>query len=308
MLIKERPEDFIVNEVIELDSSGGDYAYLKVTKRNWNTADLVSELAKRLGVRRRDIGFAGSKDRKAVTTQYVSVRELDKRRLEDVKIKDAILEFVGYGSKPISLGDLRGNKFRIKLDRKIDIVIEFIVNYFGEQRFGRNNVDVGRAILKKNFEEACRLIGLEVSGRDYIGALRRLDEKIVKLYLHSYQSHLWNECVRRYLRGKYKTIEHNGYVFTLRKEENVLIPLLNFDSELAGDAGEIYSKLMEEEKINLGDFVIREMPELVESGVSRDLFADVSEFRTGGEWVSFFLPAGSYATVVIDEIEAFLEG
>ncbi|MBL7051626.1 MAG: tRNA pseudouridine(13) synthase TruD, partial [Nanoarchaeota archaeon] len=72
MKIKQIEEDFVVNEVLELEISenGKNYYYL-MTKKNWNTLDLVKEIKKRLKVR--DVGFAGLKDRKAITSQYISV-------------------------------------------------------------------------------------------------------------------------------------------------------------------------------------------------------------------------------------------
>src|SRR3989344_5751746 len=119
MKIKEKPEDFIVEEVINLNKGGGDYSYLRLTKKNWNTLDILNKISIILKIPRKYIGFAGNKDRRAITTQYISVYKVTKEKLEKLNITDANLEFLGYGKTPITLGSLLGNRFKIKLDSPI---------------------------------------------------------------------------------------------------------------------------------------------------------------------------------------------
>ena len=151
MKIKEKFEDFKVEELIDLDLSGGDYVYLKITKKNLNTMDVIKELTK--VVDRKSIGFAGLKDKKAITTQYVSLKTNKKY----FNFNNFDVEVIGRGPKPISLGDLKGNKFKIKIDFMPKEILH-CVNYYGEQRFSINNVDVGRFIIQRKFKEACGLI------------------------------------------------------------------------------------------------------------------------------------------------------
>src|SRR3989338_1190633 len=66
--VEKRAEDFIVKEVLELKVEDGSYYYYFVTKKNWNTLDVVKEISQRLHVK--DVGYAGLKDRIAVTSQY----------------------------------------------------------------------------------------------------------------------------------------------------------------------------------------------------------------------------------------------
>jgi tRNA(Glu) U13 pseudouridine synthase TruD len=66
MIIKQKPEDFIVDEVIKLDLSGGDYHYFKLTKKNRNTLDVIKQISRT--VPRNQISFAGTKDKVAITT------------------------------------------------------------------------------------------------------------------------------------------------------------------------------------------------------------------------------------------------
>jgi tRNA pseudouridine13 synthase len=72
--IKQEPEDFLVTEALGFELSGeGEHAWLYIEKRNLNTADILSQLTKRLGLHERDIGFSGMKDKHAITRQWFSV-------------------------------------------------------------------------------------------------------------------------------------------------------------------------------------------------------------------------------------------
>ncbi len=301
-MIKEKPEDFMVEEVIDLDLSGGDYTYAKLTKIDWNTVDAINEIVKRLGVKRSNVSFAGTKDKFAVTSQYVSLYKVGKDRINSLNIKDVSLEVVGTGNKPISLGDLKGNKFRIKFSTKNKT--DFIVNYFGPQRFSKNNKDVGKAIIKKDFKKACALIEshkvsrhLERFPTDFVGALKKLDKKVLSLYVNSYQSYLWNKAVEQFL----------GKKFLNEKIESFSVPLVSFDMEITNpDFEKIYEKLLKEECLSLKGFLIKQMPEVTPTQAERDLIVDVTGFENDWGYVKFFLPKGAYATVVLEKLESFL--
>ena len=96
-------------------------------------------------------------------------------------------DFLG---NPISLGDLNGNRFIITvrdITKKPFEKSEFI-NYFGEQRFGKHNVEIGIAILKKDFKKASSLIDyffvqehLKQKPNDYVGAIQKVPFKILKI-------------------------------------------------------------------------------------------------------------------------------
>ena len=104
MKIKQIPEDFVVEEIINLKLEEGPYFYYKLVKKNWNTLDVVREVKSRLKVR--DVGYAGLKDKYAVTTQYISVKKKINFNLKDVEF-----EFLGTGKTRIYKGMLEGNKF-----------------------------------------------------------------------------------------------------------------------------------------------------------------------------------------------------
>ena len=87
-IIKNKAEDFIVDEVIELNLDGGKYIYFKLKKENLNTSEAVELIAKRLNLPLKNFGFAGNKDKKAVTTQYCSVFGANAKRLEGINLKN----------------------------------------------------------------------------------------------------------------------------------------------------------------------------------------------------------------------------
>ncbi len=172
--IKAQPEDFVVIEepLPAIFEGGRKNAIFLLKKRNWDTMSAVKEIAKRAGISYRDVGFAGTKDRHAVTHQYVSVPAEAKERVENVRIRDIELRFVSYG-RFIKLGHLLGNRFRI-IVRDVDesafgltreIIRELrekggFPNYFGYQRFGERRVTnhlIGKLLLRGDFEGAARL-------------------------------------------------------------------------------------------------------------------------------------------------------
>lgn len=174
--LKTEPEDFVVREISDppREKADGEYAIATVTTRNWETNRLVRILSRSIGMSRTRIGFAGTKDKRAVTTQLMSFRcpseDLQKVDLKDVEISD-----VYRGSRAIQLGDLIGNSFQIRVrDCTMDpSLIEETVrsdmdvitkekgfpNYFGVQRFGAVRPVthlVGERLVRGDIEGAVR--------------------------------------------------------------------------------------------------------------------------------------------------------
>ncbi len=309
--LKKFPEDFIVKEVSSVEiKEKGRFAYFTVRKKSWNTLDVVKKLAKIWNIREKDIGFAGSKDKHAVTEQVMSVLNAGKERIEKVSLKDVSLEFLGYGDERVTLGMLKGNEFEIVVrDVSEWKDVSFVANYFDEQRFGSCNKDVGKALVMKDFKEACRLLELEVSGNDYVAALRKISLRLLRLYVNSFQSFMWNEVVKRYLAEKAvkKSPYSLGEFVFVDVKEDLKVPLVGFDSALVkGELKEIVLEVMKEEGVTFRDFVIKQIPELSLEGELRAMFVDVTDFSAEkvdeGVKVLFFLPKGSYATVVVRKV------
>ncbi|MCS7144720.1 MAG: tRNA pseudouridine(13) synthase TruD, partial [Archaeoglobaceae archaeon] len=114
--IKREAEDFYVEEILELNlAEDGNFAILRVEKKNWETIKFVRVLAKMLGISQKRISFAGTKDKRALTVQFFSISDVKKENIEKLSIKDAKIEFLGYSRREIRLGDLLGNNFRIRV-------------------------------------------------------------------------------------------------------------------------------------------------------------------------------------------------
>jgi tRNA pseudouridine13 synthase len=318
-ILKQIPEDFIVTEVSNFTFNDlGRYVYIKVTKKNYNTLDIVKKIAQQCHIKDKDIGFAGSKDKHAVTTQIMSLSTNHKSKLNDLNIPGVEWEVVGYGDAPITLGDLVGNKFEITVrnieDEKIEEV-SHVVNYFDEQRFSRNNVEIGRSIVKKQFNKATTLIDeykveqhLKKKKNDHVGALRKLPTRLLRLFVNAYQSYLWNETVARFLTDGKKVPYSQGMFVFSDAYNDIKVPLIGFDEDLIGDEfKDIITTLMKEEDITFHDFIIRAIPEISLEGELRDLFVEVQDLEIGKivdnkVKVTFTLQKGSYATLVIKRI------
>ncbi|MFH1641264.1 MAG: tRNA pseudouridine(13) synthase TruD [Nanoarchaeota archaeon] len=300
MLIKQACEDFIVKEISDVQiRDSGKYAYFTLTKNNYNTLDAIQRIADALNISFSKFGFAGNKDKKAITEQLVSI-EGSTKNLKDLSLKDIKINIVGFGDSYISIGDLKGNEFIITVrDLSNEELINFhnktqkkpilLPNIFGEQRFSYQNVDVGRAILKRDFIKAAELLHLDIINNDYIGALRKINKKILRLYVHSFQSHIFNETVKRY-------------------KKPAKIPIVGFGTELEDydkELQNIIQNILNEEKISLRDFITLKMPELSQEGGIRDSHIEIENLEVINKTddtitLKFFLKKGSYATVAID--------
>lgn len=162
--IRTLAEDFIVKEQLGFEPSGeGEHHFLEIEKTGENSEWIAKLLARHAGVKRRDIGFSGLKDRQAKTTQWFSIYfpkkdEIDWTAIESDTIK--VLEQTRHNKKlrrgihksnyfKLLLRDLEGDKKLIEA-RLNKISEEGVPNYFGEQRFGfeGGNIEKSEALFK----------------------------------------------------------------------------------------------------------------------------------------------------------------
>lgn len=327
--IKQLPEDFIVKEISKVDiSQTGFYAYFILKKTDYSTLRALEVLSEKFKIPLKNFGFAGNKDKNAITEQKISIFRGSKN-FENIKMDGIELRYLGNGKKPISLGDLEGNEFIItirNLDdsdirkiKNIENKLAEIPNLFGPQRFSRNNRMVGKAIVKKDFRKAVELL-LENEGKieneirhyannnknDFVGALRLVPLKTRKLFVHSYQSFLFNKIVSEYI--------GNGK----NSMQNILIPIIGFNFEIASIKNKalkkIILKIIDDEKIAPRDFIVSQMPELTSEGGFRDLFFELKDLKileAGNDelnknkqklQIKFSLPKSCYATTAIEFI------
>jgi tRNA pseudouridine13 synthase len=163
--LKVLNEDFIVTELpLQPPSGAGEHLWLDIEKNGANTAFVAQRLAEAAGVQDVDVGYAGLKDRYAITRQWFSIylpkgETPDLTRLEHPEFK--VLS-QGRHAKKLRPGDLQGNRFRIVLrdvtgareaiEANLQAVAsQGVPNYFGAQRFGHGggNVEQGRAMLAR---------------------------------------------------------------------------------------------------------------------------------------------------------------
>ncbi len=160
VLIRREPEDFIVEEQLGFEPSGtGEHAFLCIEKRGANTEWVAKQLARFCGVGPVAVGFAGLKDRHAVTRQYFTVHLPGKADPDWSAFAHAEYRVISATrhQRKLPRGALRGNRFALIL-REFDgdpeafaarlttIARAGVPNYFGEQRFGREAGNVAAAM------------------------------------------------------------------------------------------------------------------------------------------------------------------
>ncbi len=151
--LKTLPEDFVVREISDppRTKEDGEFTIATVTSRNWETNRLVRFMARSMGISRERISFAGTKDKRAVTTQLMSFK-CPPEDLARINLKDVEITGPYKGSRAIQIGDLIGNEFEITVkgctmdpslipetvDEDVSVIkkVGGFPNYFGVQRFG----------------------------------------------------------------------------------------------------------------------------------------------------------------------------
>ncbi len=316
------PEDFQVDEVpLYAFSGNGEHQYLQVRKRLLTTPDVVRRLARAAGLRERDIGYAGLKDKHAVTTQWFSV--LTKAPLStelDLGTDVTVLAVTRHDNK-LRTGHLLGNRFTITLlgvepdaaaraqalaDR---LRGDGLPNYFGAQRFGHGG---------RNVQEALRWLASGARGRN------RFEQK---LYPSVVQSELFNRYLsarlalgrEQLLLGEVVRLEGAGAMFRIDDVEKEQPRLSARDLHLTGpmvgpkmrpatdDALALEQALLRE--LGLDDAMLDALGRLA-PGTRRDLFAPLNDLQAvevtdraePALKLSFTLPAGGYATEVIRQL------
>jgi len=191
-IFNSSPRDFTVEEIPLYEFSGeGEHLVLKVRKKELTTWEMLDILSSHLGIKRRDIGYAGLKDKHAMTIQYISLLAIHEPKLESFEhAQIKILDRVRHNNK-IRIGHLKGNRFHLRFKKVLGIqkdmlesVLKWIKsngvpNYFGHQRFGNYG---------DNWEEGKKIVSGEKKMRD-----RRSREFLIS----AYQSYLFNNWLSK---------------------------------------------------------------------------------------------------------------
>ena len=317
--IRSVPEDFRVEEVLGFDADGeGPHVMLTVEKREANTHWVTEQLARHAGIQGREVGYAGLKDRHAVTVQHFTLN-LDRRpepdwtALAGSGIK--VLKSARHRRK-LKTGALEGNRFRLvlrDLSGPVDALLprlqairaHGVPNYFGEQRFGR-----GAANLEK--AEAA------LSGR-----LRIHDRRLFSLLLSTARSLIFNDLLserveagnwNKLLPGEVLMLDGSHSVFKAMESDAELPrrleqgdvhptgPLWGRGEPLT--SGEVQA--LETQVVERHSTLAKGLVKVGVEMARRSLRLAVRDFTwqesSEGLVLEFFLPAGAYATTVLGEL------
>ena len=362
----------------------------------------MRDLARILRISQTRFGWAGTKDKRAITKQKISIRDISEEDLARIHLKDIEFKPIGRSNKKVSLGDLWGNRFKITI-RNIDLSHEEtltritsiihelekgVPNFFGVQRFGENRPVthvVGEAILRGDikeaamtyiakaypqendsirkarqfvcdtgdFKEGVKIFPLHLQFErammshliahpdDHAGAFRALSPKLMAMFLHAYQSYIFNLVLSRRIGSGMSINEaYDGDIVCFKNEMGlpdtsrlqkvtkdnldginnlinrgrafVTAPLVGYETQFAeGQAGEIERAVVRELNIDTEGFKVPDIPELASKGLRREIIVpfkpefsvDEDEKNEGKtkSTLSFSLQKGSYATTVLRE-------
>ncbi|NPA13116.1 MAG: tRNA pseudouridine(13) synthase TruD [Aquificae bacterium] len=288
--IKEKPEDFIVSEVGQhLLAEDGEFFLYRLIKRGLNTKDITSHY---------NLRYAGLKDKNALTFQYVSSKDF----LGETVFKKVSegrffgLVYLGRVRRQIRIGQLKGNRFSIKLKENVAIQQDknWFINYYDLQRISRNR-ERGKALLKKLPDDT---------------KWKRLNW-FQNFYIDAYLSHLWNRAVMELLKEKFDgyLIVDNGlkYFFpytdytTLENSFKRYIPILGYKVKLDKIEETVYLKVLKKEGFSL-EWLLERLKNLGIKGDYRKTFSVAEGLSIKGDRVNFFLQKGSYATMFLKSI------
>ncbi len=322
--IKVEPEDFEVEEIPAYEPSGtGEFVYLWIEKRDMGADFFVRQVARRLGIAPGEVGTAGMKDRRAVTRQMVSVPATCADRLAALDGDGIRLLHQSRHGNKLRPGHLHGNRFRILIrdadpaaaERLEPILAQLreqgLPNFYGPQRFGRDGETVlhGLALLRP---ERSPLAG------------RRLSPFLRKLSLSAVQSALFNNhlarrlgdgLLRRVLPGDVMGRWPFGGLFVA---EEVGTEQARFDRRETVHTGPMFGRKM---FAAAGEAARREAATLADAQLTPAAFHGFGKLLQGtrrhnliyldqldaliepaGVRLTFSLPAGSYATVLLREV------
>jgi tRNA pseudouridine13 synthase len=394
--IRNKYEDFYVEEIPKsLPSGTGPNTWILIEKIGRNTLDVVLDIAREYKLSRKRMGFAGMKDKAAVTRQWICISNMEIEKLEGLENKlyqVKILKII-QNEKKLRIGQLKGNKFKIlirntnnpEVDTKTAAnVLEQlsrigVPNYYGWQRFGQKRPNthlVGKFLVQNDLKGAVNSYignpypdeqehiqnarqlydeghyqdalesmpsGLryekmmlreiirennkkeELDDQSYIKAMRSLPKPLSHMFVHAYQSYLFNKAVSeraklgidKYVDGDI-IIDNQEHLIHEFKAQDIQEQINQFQAHPTaplygskvplgqGQIGDIEQRIIQEENLKLEDFLVPKMPKLGSHGLRRAVRFKVWDIRAEhtdeGVLLSFSIPKGCYATAVLREV------
>lgn len=222
-----------------------------------------------------------------------------------------------FGENEIYPGNLIKNYFIINSKLGNDILEDVnlksgthnfnLINYFDEQRFSKNNVEVAKSILKRDYDTALEILkkDLDVKNINDLNGYKDL----IKLILNSYQSYIFNKGVSSLVENSVGNVLINDKEYKIGDISEIsFFPLIGYDSRRKvrkTKYEDLIYDLLEEDSINFRSFVIKELKNLSMDHSKRKIFIDTSvKVSKDCDFYrfNFFLEKGSYATMLIKQI------
>ncbi len=299
-----QPEDFVVSEQLAINPTAGDWTWILTERRGQNTAQVAETIAQSAGVTPDQVGYAGRKDRNAVSRQWFSLPPGARLPglLDNIDILDSL-----PADRRLQLGDHSGNAFRIRLSAgttdgenletwKTALRQSGFANYFGPQRFGHrgDNARVGYDLL--------------VGGR-------RPRNRQDRLMLNAWQADAFNRCLHEWLSSGSPELDGDlvwshglGQAIPRTSSQNGSVTGPLFGSKMDWPSGPALAR----EQSVLASYGI-DPPRLRKLADSQRLYGDRRPFVVvpqaldiraieNGIELEFSLPPGSYATGLIREL------
>lgn len=316
-VIRSCNEDFQVTEIPAFEHDGeGEHWYFKIQKNGENSDWVAKQLALFFDVSSKEIGYAGKKDRHAITQQWFSVClpgvmeiNIDKFNTDTIKVLD-----IRKHSRKLRTGALKGNRFAIVVKnvsddlyfaQRLSLIEQGVPNYFGEQRFGiaGGNLSRGIGLLKQQFKEKNRTKkGL------YISAVRSW------LFNHLLSNRLDNGRWQEVVPGDVVMLAGTNSHFVVDDLALIQKRLLEGDLHLTGPMWGRGRSVTTDDALVWEHGLLQPYSEITQGLESMGLQQERRSIRiipgnlqaqcnAPGTWtVSFDLPPGSFATSVLREL------
>lgn len=319
--------DFRVTEIINLILDGGDYHYYLMRKKGYKTMDVLDIISAEKDLEIADISYAGLKDEDAISTQYIAIKG---KKIDNLARGNGEQEFsisyVGSANAPMQIGKLQGNSFRIRL-RNLDMCIArkicekekhafSVINYFDIQRFGMPEMPklshkIGECLLAKDYDLALKYLHdsgnideivykkWEKFPEEY---LRHMEIRRKTFFLSAYDSYIWNNNIAKAIDGdcgKKIVCNKEGIDFTyILLIDDRIRNILN-ESDINWHRYDENGYIFEKKSFR--------QPYLEVLYRASDILSD--DINTGRSMVDidFILPAGVYATNIVDQIMYVIE-
>ena len=319
-LYKQQYEDFMVIEELGFELTGeGEHVLVYLEKKDYNTIFVAEQLAKYVGISAKNVSYAGLKDRQAITQQWFSLHLPGKETPDftQFNLTGCRILQINRHNKKLKIGALKGNRFKIVLrnisdkqaiESKLNLIKKHgVPNYFGEQRFGRD---------QNNITQAIKWASREISVKD---------RKKRSFYLSAARSAIFNQIVSQRIEQNIEQTVLDGDILQLSKsnswflsktEELLLLQQrlqngeINITAPMVGDSPlsttsialefetnclkrwSCFEQLFKKERMETSRRSILLRPEGLKWQWVRDNNIEIS----------FYLPSGCYATSVLREL------